>query len=299
MQPNRDYLLGIFDAEGCISAQANDGHEHQRVYTNLHCSVAMTHPGAVELFHAEFGGTRRSARMAYNGRFIHTWGVRGGKATEFLEFATRGLTKGPQAVLALHLAKLLKAGRSKGRRPPGSIAVSSAEQAERTKLCAEITSLKEQHVNTGKPVVENLDAYLAGVFDGEGWISAAQRVVPGASRSQTSLLVGIAMQDLAPILLFREKFGGKAYQQPQPSGKIIYSAYLSSGKARAWLEFIRDHCLVKRSQAIEALKLVALLAQQRGGGGSVPRIDDSERQERTALCQQIRKLKFPELEVAS
>lgn len=92
-----DYLAGVFDGEGCITASL-----HKNNKLHLRCSVQMNAKAPVEEFYKRFGGSfyEREARGAW------VWQLSASDAVEFLEMINaKGLVKAPIAKLALPLAK--------------------------------------------------------------------------------------------------------------------------------------------------------------------------------------------------
>ena len=145
------YLAGVFDGEGCISAQHKEHYTYGthrvgvpgRLYTRLYVNVAMTSQSVVRLFHERFGGGFHDGYLFQSGRTRYQWGVTGGTAIPALEvFSQLCVEKKRQAELALELAHLLRDGRARGKRPEGYKVVGEDEMRHRIELAETITRLK-------------------------------------------------------------------------------------------------------------------------------------------------------------
>ena len=110
-------------------------------------------------------------------------------------------------------------------------------------------------------------AYIAGIFDGEGWITIskwenAQRkrteYAPNYVRLQ--LIVGIANSHLPLMENIHAQLGGNLFQndsafRKNPKNRICYHWRVSSGKAADFLKQILPHLIAKRDEAILAIEL--------------------------------------------
>ena len=91
-------------------------------------------------------------------------------------------------------------------------------------------------------------AYIAGLFDGEGWISAKTqpRSFPLARRIQT----GIKMTTPAPLAFCARIFGGRVIPHKTPSNwKQQYEWLLFGSKADTFLRLIEPYLIVKKDKA--------------------------------------------------
>jgi len=288
MRDVHSYLAGMFDGEGCVTAQ------HAKLSSGLYCTrllcaLQITDSRIPPLFAEHFGGNV-GVHYLRSGRPIHRWHVVGSNGGAFLEFASKFcLAKAIQASEALQLAALLLRGRAKGRRITGQPVVTEVEAAERLRLCESITSLKKVPALEGACSAASADDYLAGVFDAEGCISA-RRYVPKTSpsgRKQTSLHCSVGMTDAAIPKLFAARFGGQINEHALASGRTIYNWYISNSNCRPLLEHVADFGLVKKEQAVLALDLAKSMASSRVSHGRNPQLSDPEQLLRTNLCERI------------
>ena len=121
-------------------------------------------------------------------------------------------------------------------------------------------------------------AWAAGFFDGEGCIR-----VNGAS-----IRIVVSQVDPAPIVRFRELFGGqirhvtfRSYRRP------IHVLELGSRSAASALQALRPYLVAKAEQADAALEFQSGITKPKRGS-----VTDPERQRRAALGEKIRLLKW-------
>jgi hypothetical protein len=139
------YLAGIFDGEGCISAQHKSNYHYRRAYSRLVVSVGMINKSILLLFKERFGGSVKRYKNGKYNYYIYQWFISGSKAEKaLLVFAELCIEKSGQAKLALELTQYLKALKSRGKRPIGSIYINDSEFLRRAKICDEIKKLKSQ-----------------------------------------------------------------------------------------------------------------------------------------------------------
>lgn len=122
--------------------------------------------------------------------------------------------------------------------------------------------------------MRDLDSYIAGIFDGEGSISATHRVTPDR-RFRTALMLSVQMQNKdIPEMLFRRLGGSLRGPYTRPgANKPFYQWYVNGASARLALNLFADLCVLKKQQAELALVMVDLLeatdpvtGKRRGGG---------------------------------
>lgn len=108
----------------------------------------------------------------------------------------------------------------------------------------------------------DVDAYLAGVFDGEGWIAFTMRTRKGDWVPR--IRVGVVNTVSAPIDLFEKFYGGNLWRQKLPSGKTAYR-WSCDGMVAHWaLSRMLPWLLVKRAKAAAALGALLCLPSRRG-----------------------------------
>jgi len=137
------YLAGIFDGEGCVTAQHRPGH------TRLLLTVAMTDPAILKLFQSRFGGYVRTYDSSNRRKKICQWYKTGGQSIETAKIlAELCLIKKSQLVLAIELGRMMKKSRSRIRRPKGTKIIPDTELRRRRAICSELKLLKTVAVDT-------------------------------------------------------------------------------------------------------------------------------------------------------
>jgi hypothetical protein len=96
----------------------------------------------------------------------------------------------------------------------------------------------------------DLDSYLAGLFDGEGCISARFEKT-STGRKNTRLIISVGMYSRAPVELFKQRFGGGFNK----SGKR-WSWWVCGITAKESLEVFSKLCILKSEQAKLGLLLI-------------------------------------------
>lgn len=104
--------------------------------------------------------------------------------------------------------------------------------------------------------MRSLDSYLAGLFDGEGWVSAQHRVrKDGKPTKHTRLIVGVGMRTKEPLVMMHKRFGGSLKRY----GKM-WQWYVCSSNAIEPLSVFSDLCVIKAEQCRLAIALIALIS---------------------------------------
>jgi hypothetical protein len=109
--------------------------------------------------------------------------------------------------------------------------------------------------------------YIAGFFDGEGCISIGR---PNTSLKSSGagrywcyhLSLQCAQLNPFPLALLLKHFGGRVKTTGQAAGVPIYRWHTSGKSARAFLEQIGPHLIVKRQQAKLGLLYLDTLVSQ-------------------------------------
>lgn len=134
------YLAGIFDGEGCVTAQMYnpEAARGKRGQTRLQVIVGMQSKRPVEMFHQRFGGSLKKYGKMWQ------WYIIGSKAREALAvFAELCVNKAPQARLALEMAESLASTPSvNGRRAEQSHIIPEAHMHRRKELVAALKVAK-------------------------------------------------------------------------------------------------------------------------------------------------------------
>ena len=101
--------------------------------------------------------------------------------------------------------------------------------------------------------------YIAGLFDGEGWITIGKSALGGYRKYSKDyvryqLHIGIAMS-FRPLIeqIHRQFYGGlfinRGHKKRLPNARDGYVWYLSSNPAAEFLDFIKPHLVVKKEEA--------------------------------------------------
>ena len=138
-----------------------------------------------------------------------------------------------------------------------------------------------------KPVLadEATLCYLAGVFDGEGCVSAS------IQKKNTCLLsVSVVMTDRQAIDMFYDVFGGsrsiRVDETKKGKSKTVFSWRIYNAESVAALEVLSTRCRVKKNVAHKGL----MLARRFSPGAAGPAVSLEEKQARLALMAEIRAL---------
>ena len=125
------------------------------------------------------------------------------------------------------------------------------------------------------------DGYLAGIFDGEGCVSATI-TKPSLAASVT---VTVGMTDEGPVREFQKRFGGSVNTHLPKGGnyKLVYTWSLVGSSAIEALEFISKNCILKNKAAKFGLELAKLNRDTNSR-----RLSREDKEERLALVLAVR-----------
>ena len=93
--------------------------------------------------------------------------------------------------------------------------------------------------------------YLAGFFDGEGHASlcVSKRPQKNGMGVKFEPKLGVCNNDLRPVLVFKQKWGGNINVVTSPSGKSVYRWQLAGRHlVTEFLNDIEPHVVVKKEQ---------------------------------------------------
>ena len=121
--------------------------------------------------------------------------------------------------------------------------------------------------------------WLAGFFDGEGWVSAYK------ANSSYQVTVGVGQADPRILSLVALRFG-VGISERSTKGHIHYNLRLHGKMALPFLHFIKDHVICKRRQVEAAIKMAGEMRHTSGGSGG---LTDSEIALRAELAETIRR----------
>lgn len=109
-------------------------------------------------------------------------------------------------------------------------------------------------------ILDLTNEYVAGLFDGEGWIMISRSRPSLKFKQKTSpyhLRIGIEMTCKDILEKIQQKYGGSLYIRPKPRAvdrKVCFIWYLDSDKAMEFLKKIKSFLFVKRKQAEIAIE---------------------------------------------
>ena len=137
------------------------------------------------------------------------------------------------------------------------------------------------------------DAYLVGLFDGEGSISVLLDEYAG--RNQSYVCCRLGMADRRPVALLQKRFGGKVILDVRPTPHLtLFVWYAYGSHARPLLAILQQHSLIKHEQAAIAIRAIELLEASKArrkkpriGTGCIP---PDELLERRSLTQRVKAL---------
>src|SRR6185437_16238748 len=103
------------------------------------------------------------------------------------------------------------------------------------------------------------DAYVAGLFDGEGWVRIATWHKPNSDHIRYQVIAGIGMTYHPVIKRLKEEYGGSIHENRHDlrneNNRIQFSWHIASQKAKVFFNRIYPHLIVKRDQVKLALEL--------------------------------------------
>lgn len=146
-------------------------------------------------------------------------------------------------------------------------------------------------------------AYVAGLFDGEGWITVstwhnAKKQYPQWSPRyiRHQLMVGIANTNKPLIDRIHQQFGGDLYinnsaNKKNPNNRLGYTWRKSSLKASEFLELLLPYLVVKREEAILAIELQKHITDNKNVVRYKPERADEIYSHRQHIADSIRALK--------
>lgn len=130
--------------------------------------------------------------------------------------------------------------------------------------------------------------WLAGFFDGEGCVSINKipRNTNGRNHQYTCG-ASVSQKNKAILQLIHEDF---------PEGRLVWSSRVwnlcfSGKRAKRFLEFIRNHSLLKRDQIEVALRFISRLNADASGMGHGWTLEEDEIQRRAADAAAVKDMK--------
>ena len=146
-------------------------------------------------------------------------------------------------------------------------------------------------------------SYIAGIFDGEGWITVSCWKNSKKKMAQWSnhyvryqLVVGIANTYFPLIHQINEQLGGDLFindsaHRRDPKNRVVYTWRLSSQKAANFLAIVMPYLIVKKDEAVLAIKLQENIQEHKGTMRYHPDRATEIHSFRQGLTDEIRALK--------
>lgn len=144
-------------------------------------------------------------------------------------------------------------------------------------------------------------AYVAGLFDGEGWVRADY--LHGQNRKNPrpgyQLAAGIAMTYAPIIKELQKQFGGvchgdNSFRKINPNNRTIWRWHVASDLAFKFIIFIEGECWVKAEQICLGIKLQEHINKHRNamrGRHSSLEFRQARYAEREIIADEMRRLK--------
>ena len=143
--------------------------------------------------------------------------------------------------------------------------------------------------------------YLAGLFDGEGYITISHMVSkkPGSIHERYQLIVGISMTHKPLIEMLHKQLGGTfhaSHKRAKPTHRTLFSWILGSKVAARFLESVLPYSVVKKPEAELAIEFQKHVDQYRGKLGNQYRLHPERARilrERQNMKDKLLSLKHP------
>jgi len=136
--------------------------------------------------------------------------------------------------------------------------------------------------------------WLAGFFDGEGCVTFIDRVLPDG-RKNILVRVSISQKEVGILAIISLKFPAckiDSFKQPykgdKPGGHTAHQLYWNGSKVIPFLEYIKDHVIVKKRQVELGLELAYTMLPTRGGGNN--RLEEEVWEKRKKIVEELRVL---------
>jgi hypothetical protein len=130
--------------------------------------------------------------------------------------------------------------------------------------------------------------YVAGLFDGEGYITISRYKRPETGTMHYSPQIGISMCWKPTLEEMKEQFGGSLRKHKLLKGKTIWRWVIYNGQAKNFLEVILPELREKRSQAVLIMDYYINLESR---GKSKIRLSESEVGTREKYYRDLKGLK--------
>jgi hypothetical protein len=242
------YMAGFFDAEGCVAVTRHNFVTKDRVkrsrYT-LQCNVSQKSIGVIEMFHEYFGGGIYKTKDN-----IHRWYISSFDALKFLrQIEPYLIEKKEEAQIAINFQSRL----TKGKRMNDRYHLMSDKEVDfRESQYLLLKKMKTKKLRQMPLVeihpIEQIYAYLAGFFDGEGFVGI-RSVKRKKGGSYYFLITTVTQSDKAHVILelFRYYFGGVIYKN---RNRLVCSEWMvASRESKKLLEALSPYLRIKDEQA--------------------------------------------------
>src|SRR4051812_17039857 len=104
-----------------------------------------------------------------------------------------------------------------------------------------------------------LDAYAAGLFDGEGFVRIDVWKKPDSIHTRYQVIIGLGVTYKPVVEQLQAEYGGRLYENRQDlrssENRVVYYWGASSKVAAVFLNRVLPYLIIKREQAEQALLL--------------------------------------------
>lgn len=248
-----EYAAGFIDGDGSLMIIRNAG--RASVYHAPLMTVASTDKGVLEQLKNAFGGSLTARQDPRNPcwKQMWYWTFRiphdGGILSDLVAHL---ILKRQQAEACLQMAKRLGyfSGQQRKRLPEDEV-------ARREAICSEVRRLNELRCTCPHGDVKPSVGYLAGFFDAEGCVHVSKHI---KGRMSQRIIVNVTNRCKWICEQFAVAFGGSVCR----ANKNCWQWQCSSRVAQWFLENIKDHLVLKKERALNALDIYSS-PRERGG----------------------------------
>ncbi len=282
------YMAGIFDAEGCVTIAEKTPWVTKKAIKRLHhrmaCKVSQKYGNVLELFCEYFGGTVFKPKN--NTPF---WDINASKALNYLQTVEPFLiVKKEEAQVAINFQKRkieeMKHYNSNHMMSNDLISFNQTQYLLLKEL--KFKKLKQLPLMEIHPI-EQIYAYLAGFFDGEGFIGIATlKRKRGGMYHYLVATVTQSDRDYVLLELFRYFFGGVIGKS---STKGLHEWKVCSRKAKVLLEILEPYLRIKKRQAQVGLEFQAGVHIKRGAAKLITEQEMAVREVQRIMLHNLKK----------
>lgn len=271
-ESTKAYVAGLMDAEGCFSIYRTTPRADGSTRTQYQPRIVLSNVDlpVIKWLVASFGGFYTKHTPA-KGKVWYQWNLNGKtSASTFLSLLMPYLRLKKQEALILQEFF----GLGEGINPAKRQELMDKIRAAKIRECVTTDTLDGQDDD------KRTHAYIAGIMDGEGCISASF-----APTGKPMLRIRMGNGYFPLIQMFQRLYGGWFHtQHPKGNTREFYTWELTDKKSReSFLLQVLPYLRIKRNQAKLALEFTR-----------IPKT--AERIERAKICNEIREINRPKIQ---